>query len=185
MVAPLASHMHEHTFVHVHERETILMTAPTASQGQAQHQSASGIFHLVQVIAPPALRVTLGIVFLWLGITKLFDPSPVRGVLAGSYAFLASDTIVYILGGLEILTALLLFVGVGLRFVGALILLFFIGTLSIFFLESASMYSDVGFPALNVVGEFFLKDVSLAGVALMLIAQDMARQALKRGKPSD
>jgi uncharacterized membrane protein YkgB len=158
------------------------MTIPTASQGQAQQQSASGVYHLVQVIAPPVLRVTLGIVFLWLGITKFFDPAPVRGVLEGSYAFLASDTMVYILGGLEILTALLLFVGVGLRFVGVLILLFFVGTLSIFFIESASMYSHAGFPALNLTGEFFIKDVSLAGVALMLIAQDMAKQAMKQGR---
>ncbi|GHO88101.1 DUF417 family protein [Dictyobacter formicarum] len=158
------------------------MTVSTASQSQAQQQSESGIYHLIQVIAPPLLRVTLGIVFLWLGITKFFDPSPVRGALEGSYAFLASDTIVYILGGLEILTALLLFIGIGLRFVGVLILLFFVGTLSIFFIESASMYSDVGFPALNITGEFFIKDVSLAGVALMIIAQDMTRQAMKRGR---
>lgn len=156
------------------------MIRPITSQGQAQHPSVSGISHLIQVIAPPVLRVTLGLVFLWLGITKLLDPGPVRGVLEGSYAFLASDPIVYLLGGLEILTALLLFVGIGLRFVGVLILLFFVGTLSIFFIESASMYAGVGFPALNVTGEFFVKDVSLAGVALMLIAQDLARQTRKR-----
>ncbi len=156
------------------------MTTTTTSQNQAQQQSVSGVYHLVQVIAPPFLRVTLGIVFLWLGITKLFDPSPVRGVLENSYSFLASDTIVYIIGGLEILAAVLLFIGVGLRFVGGLLLLFFVGTLSIFFLESASMYSSVGFPALNVTGEFFVKDVSLAGAALMIIAQDMTRQVMKR-----
>lgn len=103
-------------------------------------------------------------------------------MLEGSYAFLASDTFVYVLGGPEGLTALLLFIGIGLRFVGVLILLFFIGTLSIFLLEPASMFSDAGFPALNVTGEFFIKDVSLAGVALMVIAQDMARQAMKRGR---
>ncbi len=158
------------------------MTASTASQSQTQQPSVSGVYRLVQVIAPPLLRITLGIVFLWLGITKLFDPDPVRGVLESSYAFLASDTIVYIIGGLEILAALLLFIGIGLRFVGVLILLFFVGTLSIFFIDSASMYSDVGFPALNVTGEFFLKDVSLAGVALMIIAQDIARQAAKQGR---
>ena len=155
------------------------MATPTASQREAQQQSASRIYHLVQVIAPTVLRVTLGFVFLWLGITKLYDPAPVRGVLEGSYAFLASDTLVYIQGGLEILTALLLFLGLGLRYVGVLILLFLVGTLSIFFIESASMYSAVGFPALNVTGEFFFKDVSLAGVALMLIAQDLARQEMK------
>ena len=164
------------------------MATPTASQREAQRPSASKqpsvsrIYHLVQVIAPTVLRVTLGFVFLWLGITKLLDPAPIRGVLAGSYAFLASDPIVYILGGLEILTALLLFLGIGLRFVGVLILLFFVGTLSIFFIESASMFSAVGFPALNVTGEFFFKDVSLAGIALMIIAQDLARQAMKRGR---
>jgi uncharacterized membrane protein YkgB len=87
---------------------------------------------------------------------------------------------VYIIGGLEILAAVFLFIGVGLRFVGGLLLLFFVGTLSIFFLESASMYSSVGFPALNVTGEFFVKDVSLAGAALMIIAQDMTRQVMKR-----
>lgn len=158
------------------------MTVHTAFQSQAQQPPASGISHLVQVIAPSVLRVTLGIVFLWLGVTKLFDPGPVRGVLAGSYAFLASDTFVYILGGLEILAALLLFIGIGLRVVGVLILLFLLGTLSIFFIESSSMYSEVGFPALNVTGEFFVKDVSLAGVALMIIAQDMARQAMKQSR---
>ncbi len=158
------------------------MTAPTTLHRQAQQAPASRIYHLVQVTAPAVLRVSLGIVFLWIGITKLLDPSPVRGVLEGSYTFLASDTFVYVLGGLEVLTALLLFIGIGLRFVGVLMLLFFVGTLSIFLMESASMYSDVGFPALNVTGEFFIKDVSLAGVALMVIAQDMARQAVQRSR---
>jgi uncharacterized membrane protein YkgB len=157
------------------------MDAPTTAQSQAREQSSSGIYHLVQVLAPPLLRITLGIVFLWLGITKFFDPTPVRGVLAGSYSFLASDTMVYVIGGLEVLAALLLFIGIGMRFVGVLILLFFIGTLSIFFIESANMYSNAGFPALNLTGEFFVKDVSFIGVALMLIAQDMAKQAMKRG----
>lgn len=160
-------------------------TAPSASQRQAQqalHASTSRIYRVVQVIAPPFLRVSLGVVFLWLGVTKFFDPSPVRGVLAGSYAFVASDTFVYILGGLEILAAFFLFSGIGLRFVGGLILLYMVGTLSIFLIESATMYSSVGFPALNVTGEFFIKDVSLAGVALMLIAQDLARPAMKRGR---
>lgn len=156
------------------------MGTSAASQSQAPTQSTSGIYHFVQVIASPLLRITLGIVFLWLGITKFFDPSPVRGVLAGSYSFLASDTMVYIIASLEVLAALLLFIGIGLRFVGVLILLFFVGTLSIFVIESSSMYASAGFPALNLTGEFFVKDVSLVGVALMLIAQDITRQVAKR-----
>ncbi|MBE3561840.1 MAG: DUF417 family protein [Ktedonobacteraceae bacterium] len=156
------------------------MDTQATSQSQVREQFPAGIYQLVQVVAPPFLRITLGIVFLWMGVTKFFDPGPVVGTLAASYSCLASDVFVYILGGLEVLAALLLFIGRGLRYVGVLILLFFVGTLSIFFIESPSMYAEVGFPALNVVGEFFVKDVSLVGVALMIIAGDVARQAKKQ-----
>lgn len=158
------------------------MATPTSSRSQTQDQSSS-LYHVIQVSAPVVLRVTLGLVFLWLGITKFIDPQTIVGVFRNTYSFLADPTIVYILASLEVLTALWLFVGIGMRFLGILMILFFIGTLSIFAMlmfSGNAMFAKQGFPALNVTGEFFWKDICLIGVALMLIAQDMAKQAAKR-----
>ena len=135
------------------------------------------VFVLAQRAAGPLLRYSLGLVLLWIAALKFADPAPVRGLLAGSLPFLASNTFVYAVGVVEIAGALLLFAGLWVRYVGLGLLVLFGGTLTIFLIAPSISYGPHGFPFLSLAGQFLLKDVVLAAAAVNLIALDSARQA--------
>ncbi len=128
------------------------------------------LFAVVHRIAPIGLRLSLGLVLLWIGALKFVDPSPVVGLLTASLPFLAANGFVYLLGGLEIGAALALFAGVAIRYVGLCVLILFAGTLTIFIIAPAV----TGFPFLTLVGQFLLKDLVLAAATVALVATDPA-----------
>ncbi len=138
---------------------------------------AAPLFTVAERIAAPLLRISLGVILLWIAALKFHDASPVVGMLHASvFSALASATFVHILGVLEIMAAVLLFIGVGLRYVGLLCLVLFAGTLTIFFTTP----SLTSFPYLTVVGQFLLKDLVLAAASITIIATDAARRAMLR-----
>jgi uncharacterized membrane protein YkgB len=134
------------------------------------------IFTITQRISGPLLRVSLGLVLLWIAALKFVDPAPVRGLLAASLPFLASNAFVYGLGVLEIVAAVLLFAGPWVRYVGLGVLVLFGGTLTIFVIAPSVTYGPHGFPFLSLVGQFLLKDTVLAAAAINLVALDSARR---------
>ena len=142
-----------------------------------------GLFLVAQRIAEPALRVTLGLVLIWIAALKFYDPTPVRGLLAASLPPFAHNGFVYTLGVLEIVAALALFAGIWVRYVGVGILLLFAGTLTIFVVAPAIVYGPHGFPVLSLLGQFLLKDTVLAAAAVNLIALDSVR-AMSRARPA-
>ncbi len=85
------------------------------------------LFTTAQRIAAPFLRISLGIILLWIGALKFVDPSPIVMLLQGSLPFLAFDGFVYLLGVLEVATALALFAGFGVRYVGLFMLALWAG----------------------------------------------------------
>ena len=135
------------------------------------------LFAAVQRIAPPLLRISLGIILLWIGALKFVDPSPVVMLLKASLPFLAFDAFVYTLGVLEVVAALALVLGIGVRYVGLLVLGLFAGTLTIFVISPMV----TGFPFLNLVGEFLLKDLVLFAATLMVIAVDYSKHSKAPG----
>ena len=141
------------------------------------------VFVLAQRGAGPLLRVSLGLVLLWIAALKFADPSPVRGLLAVSLPFLATNAFVYAVGVLEIVAAGLLFAGVWVRYVGLGLLVLFGGTLTVFLVAPALTYGPHGFPFLTLVGQFLLKDTVLAAAAINLVALDSARQRARVKQP--
>ncbi|MCI0528374.1 MAG: DUF417 family protein [Nitrospira sp.] len=133
------------------------------------------LFNLTQKIALPFLRLSMGVVLFWIGILKFADPSPVVGLLQASFSFLAFDTFVYVLGAVEVLAALLLFVGIGIRYVGFLLMGLFAGTLTIFAITPQVVYGN-GFPYLSLAGEFLLKDLVLFAASVALVGMETARE---------
>ncbi len=129
------------------------------------------LFTAAHWIAAPFLRISLGIILLWIGALKFVDPSPIVMLLGESLPFLAFDGFVYALGGLEIIAALALILGIGVCYVGLLVLAPFAGTLTIFVIAPAV----TGFPFLNMAGQFLLKDLVLFAATVMVIAADYAR----------
>jgi uncharacterized membrane protein YkgB len=134
------------------------------------------LFRITQRIAAPFLRISLGIVLLWIGTLKFVDPTPVVGLLHASLPFLASATFVYLLGILEVLASFALFGNIGVRYVGLLILVLFAGTLTIFLVAP----SVTGFPFLTLVGQFLLKDLVLFAATVTVIATDTARERMRQ-----
>jgi uncharacterized membrane protein YkgB len=133
------------------------------------------VFQFVEKISAPFLRISLGVVLLWIGALKFIDPSSVVMLLHASLPFLAFNSFVYVLGALEIIAAILLFAGLWLRYVGLLCLILFAGTLTIFLIAPAV----TGFPLLTLAGEFLLKDLVLAASCIAIAAADVSKQSAK------
>jgi reactive chlorine resistance protein C len=129
------------------------------------------LFSIAQRIAAPFLRVSLGIVLLWIGALKFVDPSPVVMLLEASLPFLAVNAFVYALGVFEVIAAFALILGIGVRYVGLAVLVLFAGTLTIFVISPMV----TGFPFLNLAGEFLLKDLVLLAATVAVIADDSAK----------
>ena len=129
------------------------------------------LFSKAQRIAAPFLRVSLGIVLLWIGALKFVDPSPVVMLLEASLPFLAVNAFVYALGVFEVIAAFALILGIGVRYVGLAVLALFAGTLTIFVISPMV----TGFPFLNMAGEFLLKDLVLLAATVAVIADDSAK----------
>jgi uncharacterized membrane protein YkgB len=98
----------------------------------------------------------------------------VIGLLQASLPFLAVPAFVYLLGVVEIVTAVLLVTGVALPYAGLVTVGLFAGTLTIFVVAP----SVTGFPLLTLAGQFLLKDLGLMAAAVNVIAmQPVPRRA--------
>src|SRR5260370_30020044 len=95
------------------------------------------VFQFVERIAPYALRISLGLVLLWIGALHLQNPQSIVVLLSMSLPFLASSAFVYVLGALEVIALVLLIAGLWVRSVGLLTLALFAGTLTIFVIAPA------------------------------------------------
>ena len=135
------------------------------------------LFAWVERLAPYVLRLSLGLVLLWIGALHLHNPQSTVALLSMSLPFLAYSVFVSLLGALEVLAGVLLIAGRWLRYVGLATLVLFVGTLTIFVIAPAV----TGFPFLTLTGEFLLKDVVLASAALTVAAMDAARHEAKPG----
>ena len=135
------------------------------------------VFQWVERLAPYVLRLSLGLVLLWIGALHLYNPQSIVVLLSLSLPFLASSAFVYLLGALEVLAGVLLIAGWWVRYVGLVTLVLFAGTLTIFVIAPAV----TGFPFLTLMGQFLLKDIVLASAAITVAATDAARHGAKQG----
>ena len=128
------------------------------------------LFALTRSIAPKFLRYSMGLILLWIGGLKFVDPSPVVGLLQASFSFLATNQVVYLLGLVEVVLAIMLFAGIGVRYAGLAVIGLFVGTVAIFVIAPMVTYGERGFPFLSLPGEFLLKDLGLMAAATALVA---------------
>ena len=133
------------------------------------------LFGLAESLAGPLLRISLGLVLLWIGCIHLVDPQPVVTLLSMSLPFMAFSAVVYVLVALEVIAGILLIAGLWVRYVALLSLALFAGTLTIFVIAPGV----TGFPLLTLMGQFLLKDTILASAAIMVMARDAALHEAK------
>ena len=134
---------------------------------------------LMNRIAYPFLRITMGLVLVWIGGLKFVDPSPVVGLIGASpFAFLASNGFVYIFGAAEVVVGLLFWANTQVKYVGILNMGLFVGTIAILILTPKVAYGDAGFPLLSLPGEFLLKDTVLMAASAALSALASTRESM-------
>src|SRR5690242_13941769 len=136
------------------------------------------LFSFAERLAGPLLRISLGLVLLWIGSLHLDNPQSIVVLLSMSLPFLAYSAFVYVLGALEVIAGVLLIAGLWVRYVGLLTLVLFAGTLTIFVVAPGV----TGFPVLNLTGQFLWKDIVLASAAITVVARDAARHEAKRAQ---
>src|SRR6266567_4351853 len=78
------------------------------------------LFSLAERLAGPFLRISLGLVLLWIGCIHLITPQPVVRLLSLSLPFLAESAFVYVLGALEVIAGILLIAGLWVHYAALL-----------------------------------------------------------------
>jgi uncharacterized membrane protein YkgB len=116
----------------------------------------------------PALRVALGLVFMWFGALKTLGVSPVEKLIHQSYTFLPLHQFVLILGGWEILVGMGLILKRGLRCTLILMWVHLAGTLLAVCLSPGDFFSQRIPFFLTVDGEFVIKNLVLIAAGLVI-----------------
>ena len=115
------------------------------------------------------MRISLGVVFLWFGLLKVFDVSPVYDFVVRAYPFFAIPYMFFLLGIFEVIVGICLLLNVLLQQAEILILVHLGATLLLLIFKPYMAFST--FPILTLEGEFLLKNVVLAVGVLYLIAR--------------
>lgn len=122
-------------------------------------------------IGVPALRVSLGVVFLWFGALKIFDVSPVADLVGRTVYWLDPGLVVPALGAVEVVVGACLLSG---RFLRSALLLFALqmaGTFLVFVLLPDVAFQRGNPLLLTVEGEFVVKNLVLLSAGLVVGAQ--------------
>jgi putative oxidoreductase len=128
----------------------------------------SKVLALLERIALPLLRISLGVVFLWFGVLKITGQTPVAELVADTVFWLDPDWFVPLLGVFEVLVGLGLLVGRGLRAVLALFVLQMIGTFLVLVVQPDVAFQNGNPLMLTTEGEFVVKNLVLLSAGLMI-----------------
>ena len=116
----------------------------------------------------PALRVSLGLVFIWFGALKIFGFSPVVGIIQQTYTFLPIHLFVLILGGWEMLIGICMILKRALRCALILMCIHLTGTfLSVYLAPGHFFLQRIPF-LLTADGEFVMKNMVLVAAGLVI-----------------
>ena len=159
---------------------SVRVPRPRTAQGGAPLRVAERLLQrgrsldevMVDVLRPyvlPALRVLLGIVFIWFGALKVAEVSPVAALVAGTLPWAPADLVVPLLGGVEVVLGLGLVVGVFLRLVLPALAAHLAGTFLTFVMLPGLMFRHHDPLLLTADGEFVLKNLVLISATLVLV----------------
>lgn len=124
------------------------------------------------------LRISLGIVFFWFGILKLFNASPVISIIEKALPPLLGESqlFMFILAFVEMLIGVALLAN---RFVklaaGVMIVHLLVATGSVLFTQGFTPR----FPMLSLAGEFVMKNLVLVAAGFVLISEKDEKESDK------
>jgi uncharacterized membrane protein YkgB len=123
---------------------------------------------LLARIGVPLLRISLGVVFLWFGLLKILDVSPVSGLVAKTIYWFDPDLVVPALGAVEVFVGLCLLAGRLMRLALPLLVLQMGGTFLVLVLLPDIAFRDSNPLLLTVEGEFVVKNLVLLSAGLVI-----------------
>jgi uncharacterized membrane protein YphA (DoxX/SURF4 family) len=119
-------------------------------------------------VSVPVLRISLGLVFVWFGLLKVFQVSPVSELVARTVYWVDPDVVVPGLGVFEVTVGTLLLFGRALRLAVFLLVAQLVGTFLTFLVLPNVIFRD-GIPfLLTVEGEFVVKNLVLISAGLVV-----------------
>jgi uncharacterized membrane protein YphA (DoxX/SURF4 family) len=116
----------------------------------------------------PALRVSLGLVFIWFGALKIFGVSPVVGIIQQTYTFLPIHVFVLVLGGWEVSIGICIILKRALRCTLILMSVHLTGTFLAVLLAPGHFFVQKIPFLLTADGEFVMKNIILMAAALVI-----------------
>lgn len=116
----------------------------------------------------PILRIALGIVFLWFGLLKVFDVTPVGAIIAGTYSFSPQREFLLVLGIWESLIGIGLIFKLFLRATLALLWIQMLGTIVAPLLSPGMFFQNWNPLLLTIEGEFVVKNLVLIAAGLVI-----------------
>ncbi|MPZ49836.1 MAG: DoxX family membrane protein [Dehalococcoidia bacterium] len=122
------------------------------------------------------LRWALAAVFVWFGVLKIIDRSPVANLVAETVYWLPADVFVPALGVVEVLIGLGLLFGVGLRLVFAVFFLQMAGTFLVLILHPGESFQDGNPVLLTTLGEFVIKNLVLIAAGIVVASTVRERE---------
>jgi uncharacterized membrane protein YphA (DoxX/SURF4 family) len=116
-----------------------------------------------------AMRVLMGLLFIWFGGLKVAGASPVFALVAGTLPWVDPRVVVPALGAVEVLLGLGLVTGVALRLVLPILAAHLGGTFLTFVMLPALMFRHDNPLLLTENGEFVTKNLVLISATIVLI----------------
>ncbi len=115
-----------------------------------------------------ALRIALGVVYIWFGALKVIDRSPVEEFVQDVVFVADGEWVVYAMGAWEIVIGLGLIFPVALRLTLLMLWAQMAGTLLAFVVVPGQCFQDSNPLLLTTTGEFVLKNVVLITAGLVI-----------------
>lgn len=126
------------------------------------------VLAVLRRVSVPALRISLGLVFVWFGALKVFDVSPVSDLVANTVYWFDPDFVVPALGVFEIVVGSLLLANRLLRLALGMFAAQMLGTFLVFLVLPEVAFRDGNLFKLTVEGEFVVKNLVLLAAGMVI-----------------
>ncbi|HEV8045523.1 MAG TPA: DoxX family membrane protein [Rubrobacter sp.] len=127
-----------------------------------------------------ALRISLGVIFVWFGVLKVIGDSPVYDLVASTVYLVPPELFVPFLGFWEIAVGLGLLTGLALRLTLIFFLMQMAGTFLVLVVKPEVAFQGLNPLLLTTEGEFVVKNIVLISGALV-VGSTIRRRELKDG----
>ena len=128
----------------------------------------AGVIGVLRRVAVPLLRVSLGLVFVWFGLLKVFEVSPVSELVASTVYWFDALWVVPALGVVEVFVGTCLLLGRLMRLTLLLFALQMVGTFLVLIVQPDIAFQRGNPLLLTVEGEFVVKNLVLLSAGMVV-----------------